>query len=446
MSHLIHQKHSLTRKRKKALGKYELIAIALGGMIGGGIFSVLGVSVQIVGTATPLALALGGLLAFFAAYSYAKLAVYYKDEGATYSFFKKTFPNNHFSASIVGWLISFGYISTLALYAFTFSSYFSSLLPASDYHLFKKIVAGGIILIFTIINILSVKGMGKIEDIMVYTKVIVLVVISTLFISKGNFEGIQPFFGEKFSPSSLLIVASITFVAYEGFQLVINAYHESEDPDKNVPSAIYWAIFAVALIYIVLAIAALCAIPHDQIIQNKEYALASGASQLLGQAGYLSVVLGALLATSSAISGTLFGASRQMARIADDGFFPKILCKRRKVHIPTYSLITMAVFSYLFVLSGSLQSILEFGSITFILVSFLMSFANFKIRKKTKAHPMVTIVAMLGLLTGCIVIFYFEATHNPMQLAYTFGIYAILIVMAWLYSRFFNRVNQNSRL
>ena len=87
----------LTRSRKKELGLAELIAIALGGMVGGGIFSILGISVERIGNATPIAIAIGGLLAMFAAYSYVKLALLYKDEGATYSFFKKKFPNSHFA-------------------------------------------------------------------------------------------------------------------------------------------------------------------------------------------------------------------------------------------------------------------------------------------------------------------------------------------------------------
>ena len=90
----------LTRKRKKELGLVELIAIALGGMIGGGIFAILGISVENIGNATPLAFLAGGVLALFAAYSYVKLALLYKDEGATYSFFKKTFPKNKITKNL----------------------------------------------------------------------------------------------------------------------------------------------------------------------------------------------------------------------------------------------------------------------------------------------------------------------------------------------------------
>ncbi len=64
---------SIHRKRNKSLGLPELIAIALGGMVGGGIFTVLGVSVALIGNLTPFAILIGGIIALFAAYSYVKL-------------------------------------------------------------------------------------------------------------------------------------------------------------------------------------------------------------------------------------------------------------------------------------------------------------------------------------------------------------------------------------
>ena len=113
---------SLHKKRNRSLGLVELIAIAVGGMVGGGIFSVLGISVDMIGVLTPIAIFLGGVIALFAAYSYVKLGVYYRDEGASFSFFRRTFERSHFASSIIGWLVIFGYISTLAFYAYTFSS------------------------------------------------------------------------------------------------------------------------------------------------------------------------------------------------------------------------------------------------------------------------------------------------------------------------------------
>lgn len=425
----------LTRKRKKELHLPELIAIALGGMVGGGIFAILGVSVENIGNATPIAFLIGGILAFFAAYSYVKLALYYKDEGATYSFFKKTFPNSPFSSSAIGWLVVFGYISTLALYAFTFSTYLGSMLPFEDAYWANKIIAGCIILFFAIVNIVSVKGMGKIEDWMVYTKLILLLFISGLLAGKGHLSNFTPIIDADTSLTSILIIASITFVAFEGFQLVIHAYDEMDDPQKNIPRAIYSSIGIATFLYIILAIGALATIPKEIIIQDKEYALAAGAQDILGDFGMFIVIFGALLATSSAISGTLFGASRLMAVIAKDGYLPGKLSHRIKGHIPNYAIITMGVFSFALILSGGLQLLLEFGSITFIIVSFLMAYANFKKRNETKTHIFPAIVAMVGLFLGGILIFYFEFKENPQQLVYILLMYLLLIIGAFIYAK-----------
>ncbi|GIT97711.1 APC family permease [Sulfurovum sp. TSL1] len=430
-----HRDNHIHRRRNKALGVPELIAIALGGMVGGGIFTILGISVSMVGVFTPLVIILGGLIASLAAYSYIKLGVYYKDEGATYSFCKKTFPKSPFVASFIGWWVIFGYISTLALYAYTFASYAISGFTFSDSDLARKVVAGIVILFFTLVNMWSVKGMGKIEDIMVYTKLVILVVIS--FVLMNNSQTTLPALyqnHQEVTLLSVLIVASITFVAYEGFQLVINAVNEMENPEKNIPKAIYSAIFLAVVIYVVISLGAILAIPFDDIIKNKEYALASGTGNVLGHWGTELVILGALLATSSAISGTVFGASRQMAVIAKDGYFPSVL-SRRTNHIPVFAIICMALFAFLLVLTGSLEVILEFGSITFLLVSFLMAYANFKIRNLTNSSLWITTLSIVGLLFGIVFILYYEFNNKPQQLLFIVGLYVLLTLCSWLYSR-----------
>ncbi len=427
--------NSIHRKRNKALGVVELIAIALGGMVGGGIFTVLGISVDMIGVWTPLAILLGGFIAMMAAYSYVKLGVYYKDEGATYSFFKKTFPDVPFAASLIGWWVIFGYISTLALYAYTFSSYAISSFSFADSEWVRKLVAGAIIALFTLINIWSVKGMGKIEDLMVYTKLIILVVISFVLMNHTNTTiPILVQSGGDVDVLHILIVASIIFVAYEGFQLVINAVNEMENPDRNIPLAIYSAIFLTISIYIIISLGAILAIPFEDIIKNKEYALASGANDILGHWGSDLVIMGALLATSSAISGTVFGASRQMSVIAKDGYFPSFL-QKRKNNIPIYAVITMSTLAFCLILVGSLKVILEFGSITFLLVSLLMAYANYKIRHLTKSSVVVTVISMFGLFMGFIFIIYYEIITQVEQLFFIVGLYILLTFASWIYSK-----------
>ena len=438
---------SIHRKRNKSLGLPELIAIALGGMVGGGIFTVLGISVSMIGTLTPIAIIIGGIISSLAAYSYVKLGLYYRDEGATYSFFKRTYPKSHFSASAIGWFITFGFISTIALYAYTFSSYAISSTDFADNIWIRKSIAVGVIGIFALINIWSVNGMGKIEDLMVYTKLLILTIISIVLMNHGtvNFETFinnMILDAEDLSVVSILIVASLTFVAYEGFQLVIHAMDEMKNPEKNIPRAIYSAIFLAILIYVVIALGALFAIPAEDIIKNKEYALAAGAGNILGNIGTNLVILGAILATSSAISGTIFGASRLMSVIAKDGYLPNRL-SIRKGRNPQNSIIGIAVMSSILILIGGLELILEFGSITFLLVSLLMSVANYKIRDKTNSSTLVTILSILGLGSGGILILYYEFTTKWEQMLFIIILYIILTLGAWKYSKKNCNIPQN---
>ena len=98
------------------------ISIGIGGMVGGGIFAVLGEAVSLAHGATAISFLIAGIVALFTAYSYTKLSVKYQNEGGTVIFVDKAFGDNILSGSInlILWL---SYIVTISLYATAFSSY-----------------------------------------------------------------------------------------------------------------------------------------------------------------------------------------------------------------------------------------------------------------------------------------------------------------------------------
>ena len=164
-------------------------------------------------------------------------------------------------------------------------------------------------------------------------------------------------------------------------------------------------------------------IPLQDIVAHQEYALAAGTVQIIGKIGRDMVITGAVLATSSAISGTVFGASRQLAVIAHDGYMPAFLAKRKPNHIPANAILAMSGFASFLILTGGLRMILEFGSITFIFISLLMAVANYKIHEKANASPLMAILAIIGLGTASILIAYYEYHHHPEQLNFILFIY-----------------------
>jgi len=74
-------------------------------------------------------------------------------------------------------------------------------------------------------------------------------------------------------------------------------------------------------------------------------------------------------------------------------------------------------------------------SIISLLVSLLMVYANFKTHKLTHSSSVLTILAFLGLMFGAILILYYELTYQPQQMLFILGLYALLILGAWLYAR-----------
>ena len=120
--------------------------------------------------------------------------------------------------------------------------------------------------------------------------------------------------------------------------------------------------------------------------------------------------------------------------LANDGFMPKFISKRVK-DIPIYAILTMASIASILILVGGLQLILEFGSITFLLVSLLMSIANFKIRKETNSSLAITVISIIGLSLGTLLILYYEFQNSPEQLIFIALLYLLLTLGAWAYTK-----------
>ena len=109
-------------------------------------------------------------------------------------------------------------------------------------------------------------------------------------------------------------------------------------------------------------------------------------------------------------------------------------CRLRKNRIPKNAIIAMALLANLIILIGGLELILEFGSITFLLVSILMAIANYKIRKQTKSSTSITLLSIIGLSTGGVLILYYEFTDKWMEMLAIIFLYAVFAIGAWTYS------------
>jgi hypothetical protein len=95
----------------------------------------------------------------------------------------------------------------------------------------------------------------------------------------------------------------------------------------------------------------------------------------------------------------------------------------------------MALLACVLILVGGLELILEFGSVTFLLVSLLMAVANFKIRKETNSSTFLTVLAIIGLSVGGVLILYYELTNNWEQMLAIVVLYVLLALGAWGFAK-----------
>ena len=407
--------------------------MGIGGMIGGGIFSVLGMAVDITGRAAPLAFVVGSLVALAGGYSYVKLALGFRNDGASFTYLEKAFPHRPNVAGIAGWTVIVGYVGTLALYAFTFGAYGAHLLGSSDSNAVRMVLSAGILLFFMVVNLRGARTSGVTEDLIVFTKIILLGLFTVAGLAFIKQDHLFPVF-EK-GVSSVFIGGASIFVAFEGFQLITNAVMETKNPDRNVPRGIYGSIVITSLIYIGVSLVAVGNLTPAELTAAEEYALAVAAKPALGNAGAVLVDLAALLATSSAINATAFGASRMMAEMAIERRMPNAFSFRNRTAVPWVAVVVLTGLALGFTVLGSLETIAMFSSMTFLLVSVGVSVANYRLRSQTGSQPWLVLTG-LGLMSCTILLLVWHLwTNDPSTFLWLIGFFAAITITELIFYR-----------
>ena len=411
-------------KENRTISLFGAIAIGVGGMVGGGIFAVLGEAVSLAHGATIIAFLLAGLVAILTSYSYAKLSVEFQSKGGTVSFIDNAFGHNFLSGS-VNFILWLSYLVTISLYAVAFSSYAEVLFFDNPTVLIKHIFISLAIILPLVINLISASFVSKSETILVVIKVVLLIIIilsSITFVDNQRFSYLQ--WEDSFS---ILIAGMVIFVAYEGFELIANAAEDIKNPKTNLPKAFYGSVILVIILYVLIAYITVGTVEESVLLKAKDYALAIAAKPALGEIGFTIVAIAALLATFSAINATIYGNGRLGYILAMEGELPKRLNKEKN-SIPNVSILVTAFFSLIIANSIDLTQIAIIGSASFLLIFFIVNIAAFKLYKQLKANRVITfiscIVSFIALLT--LLIHTFFTDKQAVIIFFIFIICAIL--------------------
>jgi len=407
------------------------ISIWIGGMVGGGIFAVLGEAVSLAHGATAVAFAVAGIVAIATAYSYAKLSTTYQSKGWTVTFIDNAFGNNVISGS-VNLMLWLSYLVTISLYATAFAYYAGTFFSAKSFLIHHALISFAIITP-AVINLISVFFVSKSETVIVIIKIILLVLVIIAWASHVDTVRMSP--GHWASMTSIVVAGMIIFVAYEWFELISNSAEDIKEPNKNLPRAFYGSVIIVIALYILISIITVWSVPEDVLMQAKDYALAVAAKPSLGHIGFIIVASAALLSTFSAINATIYGNARLWYIIAKDGELPKSLMLSKK-DIPFVGIIYITIFSLIIANSIDIDQIAIIWSAWFLLIFFIVNLSAYKIRKKINAHIIVTMISSILSFAALSTLLYYTYITTPVALVIFIGFIIISLVFELLYGRY----------
>ena len=419
----------------KKIGLKEAMSIGIGGMVGGGIFAVLGLAAALAKGGTPISFLIAGLIALITSYSYVKLSLKYPDRGGTVKFINQGFGISIFSGGINN-LLWFSYIIMLSLYASAFGSYAPNLLElTSDKVIDSHIYATAIVLIAAFINYYSIVVVGKIESYAVVIKLIILLgfVGFGLYGLFGNphLEQLSPEHWE--SPFKLLTAGMVIFVAYEGFELIANAAPDIENPEKNIPRAYYWSVIFVIFLYIIIAAITVGSLAFSEIATAQDYVLAEAAKPMLGKVGFTIITVAALISTFSAINASLYGGSKVNYEIAVDDELPKqFTCQLWNQPI---GLLITTIATIILVNTLKLESISTAGSVGFLLIFSIVNFTGFKLSKEINGKKSIPIIGAVLCFLAMIALLVQHYSVSKIDVFIALGIIAFSFLVEYIYKK-----------
>lgn len=419
----------------RPIGFFEVVSIGIGGMVGGGIFAVLGLAVELAHGGTPIAFLIAGLVALLTSYSYARLSVHYPSRGGTVEYLNQAFDANLFTGSlnILLWL---SYIIMIALYAYAFGSYGASWLPDSWHTACKYFLMNLVIVLFTVLNIGEAKIVGEAEEWIVGLKIVILLLFIGAGIASVKLGNLAP--SEWTSPARLVAGGMIIFLAYEGFELISNTARDVSDPKKTLPPAFLTCVLFVICLYVGISAVAVGNLSVEKIVSARDYALAESAKPFFGNAGFFLITIAALLSTGSAINATLYGTARISYTIAAEGELPKFL-EHKVWNRPIEGLLLTTGLSLLVVNLFDLQSISMMGSSGFLIIFAAVNAANMKLHKNTESLGWLSGLGALVCLGALGTLCWYAFETHPLKLLILAVMIALSLIIEFIYRKFFRK-------
>lgn len=351
---------------KKELNLFDLIMIAIGSMIGSGIF----LTPAIIAKSIPypfLIIAvwlIGGLLALSGALTFAELGALMPGAGGVYVYLSEGY--GKLAGFLYGWayflVVNTGGIAALSVAFATYLGYFIRFSPLEI-----KVIAVSGIFILTIINVLGVKIGGIFSDLFTLLKLLGIfgVILIGFILGSSSITNFSISIFNNGLPADLsggIAVAMVGVLwSYGGWQHATYTAGEAKNPKRDVPAAMIIAAFAVTAIYVSINIAYLFLLPVPSIASSSSVA-ANAVETVLGPVGGGLIAIAIFISTFGTAGIYTLTAPRIYFAMANDGiFFKQVSFIHPKFNTPYYAIIFQSTWAVILVLFwGTFENLISY--------------------------------------------------------------------------------------
>jgi len=402
--------------------------IGVGAMIGAGIFVLIGIAAGVAGPGLILTFSLNAIVALLTAMSYAELGSCFHDAGGGYLWVKEGLPR--WNGFLSGWMSWFAHAVACSLYALGFGAYFehvlrefSIIIPQWGFFSPQKLLAAGVAILFAYVNYRGASETSKIGNLVTLTKIIILIIFIgfglELIIRQGDWRTtFSPFLPHGFG--GVFKAMGLTFIAFQGFEVIAQSSEEIKNPKKNIPRAVFLSLLIVVPIYILVAITAIGTVPSegmkpwDYLAMKKETALVDVARNFFIGGGVL-ILIGGVISTISALNATIYSSSRVAFAMGRDRNFPSFFSKvHPKNFTPQWAILVSLAIVVIMAISLPIEDVASAADIMFLLLFLQVNIAMIRLRKKRKdldrgykapLFPYLSIIGIVMLLFIAIYMF-----------------------------------------
>lgn len=438
------------------LSLFDITMIGVGAMIGAGIFVLTGIAAGAAGPALILSFALNGIVTIFTAMVYAELGSAIPEAGGGYLWVKEGLPGPN--AFLSGWMSWFAHAVAGSLYALGFGSYLALVLSQFDFSIaglegefLHKALAVFIIGVFLYINFRGSSETGLAGNIVTVLKVIVLAIFvgSGLWAIFKNPEYFSKF--ENFAPagfSGILTAMGLTFIAFEGYEIIVQAGEEVKNPRQNIPKAVFLSLAIVVPIYMLVAFVAIGAVnpetnipTYQWLSQHAELGVAEAARQFM-PFGTILLLIGGLLSTMSALNATTFSSTRVSFAMGRDKNLPNAFAAvHPRTRTPHIALALSGALIIFMAVAIPIEDVAAAADIMFLLLFLQVNVAVITIRKKYGNRlnygylmPFFPIVPIIGIVTKLFLAL-FMFNYSPVAWYFAIGWIGVGFVGYYFYAR-----------